>query len=284
MNIKYLSLPPFTFKVSSDNNYFFDNLTRIYPHSLSDTPTLCDYHVSIKQTPGLRRFIKPQVSFYFDQIEPFKPLPENHSFAMFEWGLNWVVATNEFQYLFIHSAVLAKNNKAILFPADPGSGKSTLTCYLAAHGWQLLSDEMALLRPDSLTVVPFVRPICLKNNSIELAKQWYPKSAFSDTAIGTHKGDVSHVAPSLSSVEQNKEEAQVTALVFPKYKAGSDTTIYQLSQAQAFSSLTENSFNYGVMGKQAFDTMTKLVENTQCFEVIYSDLHDLQEFLEEDVL
>jgi predicted NACHT family NTPase len=37
----------------------------------------------------------------------------------------------EVQHVIIHSAILGKGNKAILFPAPPGSGKSTLTAYLA---------------------------------------------------------------------------------------------------------------------------------------------------------
>ena len=281
---KYLTLPPFNFKVTSDNQHFLNNLQRIYSTSLSDEAILCDYHVSIKQTPGLRKYFKPQVTFKFDQVEPFKPLPENHAFAMFEWGLNWIIASNEYQYIFIHSAALAKNGNAILFPAAPGSGKSTLTCYLASQGWQLLSDEMALVRPETQDVVPFVRPICLKNDSIGLAKQWYKADQFSDVAKGTHKGDVSHVAPQPVSLQQNQDQAKIRGLVFPKYKKNSETTIYQLNQAQAFSALTENAFNYGVVGKKAFNTMTCLVEATKCFEVEYSDLADLQAFLEEEIL
>lgn len=282
--VKYLTLPPFKFKVSSNNHFFLRNLERIYPHALSDTPCICDYHVAIKQTAGLRRWLKPQVTFLFDQFEPFKPLPENHAFAMFEWGLNWVVATNEFQHIFIHAAVLAQNGKAILFPAAPGSGKSTLTSYLAVNGWQLLSDEMALVKPDSNTVVPFVRPICLKNDSISLAQTWYPNTRFSDIARGTHKGDVSHLAPTDFSIENNTKQGHICALVFPKYRASSDTTIYQLNQAQAFSSLTENAFNYGVIGSSAFATMVKLVEQSQCYEVEYSDMADLNDFLQQEVL
>ena len=284
MKVRYLSLPPFNFKVTSNNNYFLKNLERIYSNCLSDAPILCDYHVSVIGGSGIRKFIKPQISFLFDQIEPFKPLPENHAFAMFEWGLNWVVASTALQYVFVHSAVLAKQKKAVLFPAAPGSGKSTLTSYLAQHGWQLLSDEMALVKPESTQVVPFVRPICLKNNSIDIAKQWYDSKSFSSIAKNTHKGDVAHVAAPPSSVELNTQSAEIKSLVFPKYKQDCETKIYELTQAQAFTKLTENSFNYGVIGDSAFSTMIKLVENTKSFEIEYSDLADLKDFLEEEIV
>jgi len=78
----------------------------------------------------LRRVIKPHVMFEVNQYKPFMPLPAEHAFALLEWGMNWCIAAHEFTRLILHSAVLVKNNKAIVFPAMPGSGKSTLTAFL----------------------------------------------------------------------------------------------------------------------------------------------------------
>lgn len=278
---KFLELSPFTIKVETDCPLVNKNISSIYQDLLMSEPACADYHVSISQASGLRRFIKPQITFKADKAEPFKPLPYAHGFALLEWGMNWLISSNELTYVIIHSAVLAKDDKAILFPAPPGSGKSTLTAYLAAHGWRLLSDEMALILPNTNTVVPSVRPICLKNRSIDLAKQWYPEDHFSTIAPKTHKGDVAHIRPPLNSVENRKVPAEIKAIVFPKYIAHSDTNIFQLNQTQAFMELAKNAFNYGVIGEEGFTTLLKIVESSTCLEVEYQDLADLSMLLEE---
>jgi len=198
--------------------------------------------------------------------------------------MNFVVASNEFTYAIVHAGILALNDKAIMFPAPPGSGKSTLTLWLAFNGWRLLSDEMALVKPNSLDVVPFVRPICLKNKSIELAKSWFPQAVMSDITRNTHKGDVCHVSPPKESWDNNRKEAKLSAIVFPKYQQGSPLQIYKLNQAEAFAELANNAFNMSVLGKLGFDTAFLLVSQLPVFSVQYSDMDELTEFLHELVV
>lgn len=276
------SVYPFCFEITQYDNRVARNLSKLYPATcFTDNTPLVDYQVAIKSGQGVHQVWRRQARFLSEGHEPFQPLPAEHSYAMLEWGMNYVVAANEFTYVIVHAGILALNDKAIMFPAPPGSGKSTLTLWLAFHGWRLLSDEMALVKPNSLQVVPFVRPICLKNKSIDLAKAWFPHATFSDITRNTHKGDVCHVSPPAESWQHNQREAQLTALVFPKYQAGSALEIYQLNQAQAFAELANNAFNMSVLGKLGFDTAFELVSRLPAFTVQYSDMTELTEFLSE---
>jgi predicted ATPase len=45
----------------------------------------------------------------------------------------------------LHAAVVEKNGKALILPALPGSGKSTLSAALAMNGWRFLSDEFTMI-------------------------------------------------------------------------------------------------------------------------------------------
>lgn len=209
------------------------------------------------------------------------PLPAAHSYAMLEWGMNWTVATQEFSQVIVHAGVLAFGDQAIMFPAPPGSGKSTLTLWLAFHQWRLLSDEMALLEPNSLQVTPFVRPICLKNQSITLAKQWFPDAIMSDLTYNTHKGTVAHVSPPEQSWQAATRPATLRAIVFPKYVADSPLTIYKLNQAQAFAELAANAFNMSMLGTLGFESALHLVEQLPVFSVQYHNMDELTEFLME---
>jgi len=120
-----------------------------YP--LSEANGFADFYVHLDRPRGLRRWFHPQVQFRFDVATPFKPLPLQHAFPMLEWGLNWCISSHCHQYLVIHAAVVEKDGHAMILPAPPGSGKSTLCAGLVARGWRLLSDELTLIDPATVT-------------------------------------------------------------------------------------------------------------------------------------
>ena len=284
---RILLCPPFVFHITSHHQSVIDNLELLYGERAvltDDYSGYIDYYVSITHSGGIRRIVNDQARFLCDKMEPFKPLNRSQAFAMLEWGLNWVVAAHEVSHLIIHSAVLAKDGKAVIFPAPPGSGKSTLTAFLSRNGWRLLSDEMALITPLTSTVTPFVRPVCLKNDSINLVKAWYPDDTFSTIAKDTHKGDVVHMAPGAEAVETESETAEIVGIVFPKYNKNVFFDVYDMDQATAYTALAENAFNYSVLQEKGVKSVIHLVENAASFEVEYNDLEELDSFLTEEVV
>jgi len=257
-------------------------LTQMYSERLLPANSFnefIDYHITLRNTSSIRQFFKPQARFLCDDYEPFKPLTRQQGYALLEWGLNWAVSAQEFSYVIVHAAVLAKGNKAIIFPAASGSGKSTLSAYLSRHGWRLLSDEMALLVPNTTSVSPFVRPICLKNASIDLAKSWFPDTYFSPIARETHKGDIIHMKPDAYSVENADIDADVVSVVFPKYKSNCYLDIYQIDKAGCFQGLTNNAFNHSILGDAGLQTLIDIVEKSSCYELHYSDMEEVNRFL-----
>jgi len=149
-----------------------------------------DFDVSLTRPCNLRRYLNPQVTFDADSYTPFEPFPLSHSFPHFEWGLNWLIASQAHQYLMFHAAILERNGQAMMLPAAPGSGKSTLCAALMLNGWRLLSDEFGLLRPETGLLDPLPRPIPLKNESIDIIRQYSQKAVFGPTYPKTRKGDV----------------------------------------------------------------------------------------------
>ena len=282
-----LHIPPFVFQIETDIALVLENARLIYQNGFVSEikpTTYVDYFLNITYSNGLRRFFRPQARFLCDDREPFKPLHANQAFAMLEWGMNWTVAAHELDYAIVHSAVLAKGDKAIIFPAPPGSGKSTLTAHLAQNGWRLLSDEMALIQPETKRVRPFVRPICLKNASIELAKQWFPEATYSSIAKHTHKGDVIHMAAPKLATDAADLDAEIIGVVYPNYRADTVLDICPLSMTESFMRLVSNSFNFTVVGNESFDTVTHVIERAKHFEVFYNDLNELAAFLEEEII
>ena len=140
-----LKIGPFSFRLLTTHLPIVDALTRLYAdYALLDGGEFVDYTVEIARGSGFRRWIRRQAVFKFDGGEPFVPLPEAHAFPLLEWSMNWCIATHAHHFLLLHSAVIEREGCAVILPAPPGSGKSTLCAGLVNRGWRLLSDELAL--------------------------------------------------------------------------------------------------------------------------------------------
>lgn len=233
-----------------------------------------DFPVSLRSAGGVRRWIRPQVVFELDGLTPFKPLPLDQAFAMFEWGLNWCIANNAHQYLVIHAAVVERGGRILILPGTPGSGKSTLCAGLVHRGWRLLSDEMALLSLEFGTIVPIPRPVSLKNASIGIIQNFAPDAIFGQTANDTSKGSVAHMKAPTDSV-QGAVPGRAAAVVFPRYQPDTAAPqVAQLSRGMALVRVAENCFNYATLGVDGFDALVDMLEGCICASIAYSSLAD----------
>lgn len=272
INIKIGS---FVINLSSHLTSIAHNLLAHYgTYDLVNPEGIADFYINLDAPGFARRWLRPQVTFSFDGNIPFKPLPQPQAFAMFEWGLNWVIANNAHHYLIIHSAVLEKNGKAFIFPGSPGSGKSTLCAGLVTQGWRLLSDEMALLSLENGLITPIPRPISLKNQSIDIIKSIPGDFYIGPPVHDTAKGTVAHMSAPKNSVGRSEEQAKPATVIFPKYKNGAKTNLSPLSKGRTFLALAENSFNYHVLGETAFTALTKMIDQCQCYNFTYQHLNN----------
>ncbi|MFQ3248267.1 MAG: HprK-related kinase A [Glaciecola sp.] len=271
---------PYRFCFENCPSFIVDYLVDMYDESVNysvDAPV--DFTLTIKYTSFWRRFVKPQVCIYVDNQRPFNPVNPKLLMPSIEWGMNWCIASLDYSKLLIHSSVLVKNGKAIIFPATPGSGKSTLATHFGLHGWELFSDEMAIIPLGTNSVQPMHRAASLKNRSIDVIKQSSPNATFSPTTIGTHKGDIAHVKLHSRAEFELLKKATIVAVVFPKYKAENDLVVEQVSQVEGFAKLIHHSFNYSVLGESGFSTLQKVVENSDFYTASYSSYEGLEKFL-----
>lgn len=241
-------------------------------HEVEPDEGFADFHVRIARPSGLRRWLKPQVQFQFDGNPPFLPLPGDQGFPILEWGLNWCVSTHCHQYLSIHAAVVERGGGALLLPAPPGSGKSTLCAGLIHRGWRLLSDELTLLDPASGGVHPLPRPVSLKNASIDVIRRFAPEGVLSETVHDTLKGSVAHLKPPLESVRRSLEPAPPRWIVMPRYEAGTGVRLERLPKGRAFMQLVDAAFNYHLHGPAGFERLAQTVAACECYELVYGDL------------
>lgn len=235
-----------------------------------------DFHIRIVYPRGLHRWWRRQAFFLFDGVTTFEPLPLDQAFPLFEWGLNWAITSRAHSYLIIHAAVVEKNGRAAILPAPPGSGKSTLCAALVQRGWRLLSDEMAMLRLSDGLLLPMVRPVSLKNASIEVISAFAPatRGQFSKPVRDTLKGTVAHLRAPADSIARATECATPAWIIYPKYETGAALTLTPLPAARSFMALAENSFNYSMLGRRGFEAMAGAIDRSTSFNLRYSVLDE----------
>lgn len=241
---------------------------------LGEEGGFADFDVRVAPPAGLRHWFRPQVLFYFDGYLPFKPLPFDQAFPMLEWGLNWCVSSLCHQYVVIHAAVIEKHGFAMILPAPPGSGKSTLCAGLVNRGWRLLSDELTLLDPATGKVVPLPRPVSLKNASLDVIRRFAPEAVIGPVTTDTAKGTVAHMRAPRASILRGTETAMPGWIVFPRYEAGQAARLDPFPKAHAFMRLADNAFNYSLHGPEGFELVAGVVDRGVCYEFAYGDLEE----------
>ena len=248
-------------------------LQRVYAEfPVVDADGFFDVTASVTQAGGLRRFVRPQIEFFVDGELPFEPFPADTHLPLLEWGLNWCIAQRSNTHLLLHAGVVEKNGLGIVLPALPGSGKSTLVAALIARGYRLLSDEFGVVRQSDGMLLPLLKPVALKDASIDVIRRFAPASALGPVFPKTRKGDVAHLAPPAASTARRHEPAAPALILFPQFDPQVECLVEPERRSLAFTRLSINSFNYEMLGPAAFDAVARLIESCRAYRLVYSDM------------
>ncbi len=271
-------------RVRSSIGEVAEHIQRFYATRLqSPTDVFVDFDVQVQPGLGLRRTLHRQCRFLLDDNESFFPLPFDQAAPMLEWGLNWCVASRPVGYLVMHAGVLAMGQRAIVMPGHPGAGKSTLCAALhLMKRWRLLSDELTILEPLSGTVLPHPRPICVKNESIDIVSG-FPGASLGRIYRDTRKGAIAHVACDQDSISQGMVPAKVHWVVFPRFVQGGGRKVEEVSRAEAFALISEQSFNRERMGEVGFNALCSMLSDASCYQITYGSTQAALDAIDEVV-
>jgi HprK-related kinase A len=224
---------------------------------------------------GVRRWWRPQARLIVNGATPFLPLPATLAGPLLEWGLNWCIGNAAHRWIAVHAAVVERKGHAMILPASPGAGKSTLCAALACDGWRFFSDEFALIDPDHGRVQAIPRPISLKNASMAIIRARAPQAVFGPERQDLEGARFVHMRPPSDSVRRAHESAAPRWLILPRYVAGARTRLDRLSKARALMRLADQSFNYNYVGPKGYACLTDVVRHSDCYTLEYSDLDEV---------
>jgi hypothetical protein len=172
---------------------------------------------------------------------------------------------------FLHAGAVERGGKAVLLAAEAGGGKSTTTWALLHHGFRYLSDELAPLELESMTVLPFLRALCLKSRPPE------PYGLREAATVGSR---VTHLPVQSLPGGVVNDPVPVGALVFVNRESGpAEPRLRRLRSARAAQLLYANALNPLAHADDGLAGALRIVERIPCLELVATDLQRGSELL-----
>lgn len=168
------------------------------------------------------------------------------------------------ELLFLHAAALEWQGRAVLLAGASGNGKSTTAWALLHRGFQYLSDELAPLELNTMTVHAFPHALCLKREplppyalpagAIRLGLRIHvpPQALPSPTVVGPRP---------LAAVFLVTHRPEIAA---PRVRA--------MGRAEASARLYTTALNPLAHCNQGLDAAVQIAECTPCFAVEAAEL------------
>jgi hypothetical protein len=229
----------------------------------------------------------PSADLHYDLIEgssgwmltgPVETVSDLEGEEVLPWLLTMLfseLCKRQPHHLLLHAATLCREGRLLLLPGESAFGKSTLAAALATHGWELYSDELAPLNPETLKVAPFPLPIGIKSRSL-LALQSYCPDLTDQAACRRADGQLARylAPPQIPLADPNANPAPVAALIFPRYRAETATCLARLTPLQALERLAQTGSSERSLRSNDVEALLALAGQRPCWSLDYCNLEE----------
>ncbi len=183
--------------------------------------------------------------------------------------------------LILHSGALAREGSGLLLCGESASGKSTLSAWLTAAGFDYLTDELAAVGLDGKSMAGFPRAIMLRRGSAFVLEHWLNE----DSRQGSIRFSQSTIAVDPETLRSASvcRRVQPRALLFPRYSPGKPLASRQLSSAEATLRLIQVSTNAARLPEGGIPTAMALARGVEAFTLDYPDAESAAAWIESRV-
>lgn len=170
----------------------------------------------------------------------------------------------------VHAAAVSHGGRGIIMPAESGSGKSLLTAWLVANGFDYITDELILI-DEQYDIDGIARPIQIKSKGLPAANQLIR------TGERIFPGIHSNTVPISCFGGRASSDLRHTAglMLFPEFKQGSGYALTRLSAAEAGMKFISCHINARNLPGHGFRSLMELVRTTPCYSLHYGGFADL---------
>lgn len=169
-------------------------------------------------------------------------------------------------HLHLHAGAVRTAAGAVLLSGASGAGKSTLTAALSLGGLPTYGDDVVLLEPSAASLHPFRRLLKVQRDT------WH--------VLGLAEGDegVGTVWPEVALLDPERRgggwatPAAVTAIVFPRWRAGAPVRLERLPGGEATVALMSQAVNLASLGGDGVRAVATLVDAAPAYRMEYGEL------------
>jgi hypothetical protein len=173
----------------------------------------------------------------------------------------------------MHAGGIVRGDQTVIFPAESGSGKSTLTAAMLSEGFELLSDEIALLGYDGLLrPVPFA--LNIKEGSWNVLEKFYPKLMEGPRYLRFDGQYVRFLPPD----NLTRKKRRVSSIIFPKYTKGKETTLAPITSCEALRRIRLAGYQLDrPLSRENFEKILANLLSAPAYTLEYESLHEAAE-------
>ena len=197
-----------------------------------------------------------------------------------EWGINWRVMERCAAYLQLHAATLSFEGQGVVLVGNSGVGKSTLAAGLVSRGWTYLSDEFAMIHPDTLRLHPFPKAMCIKAGSFDVIERLNLPLWRRRHYVKAIKGAVGYVRPQDFAPGVVPSPCPIRFVIFPKYGDGEQPRFYPVLSGHAAFSMAGHALNRQMFGKRAVPILSEVVRRADCLGLVSGPINETCELIE----
>jgi hypothetical protein len=165
---------------------------------------------------------------------------------------------------FVHAAVVEIHGKSALITAPSGTGKSTTTWGLLHQGFRYLSDELAPINLDAMTVCPYPHALCLKDE---------PPALYRLPPGTLRTAKTLHIPVACLPARAVQQPVPLVATFILNRDGNVDrTSIQQVNAAEAAARLFTNALNPLAHHGNGLDAAIRIARHTRCFVLNVAEL------------
>lgn len=209
---------------------------------------------------------------YVDGEELATAASARRAIGMVIWHVNRsAVESAVADHVVLHAAAVARDGQALVLPAAMEAGKTTLAAGLIDRGWAYLTDEAVALPLDGSRVRAYPKPLSIDAGSQEVLADWRPPDV--DDALPPLRRGQWQVPATARPGGSVTAEAELGAIVLPRYTEGADTALSPLSRAATMARAAECTFAWqGEQLRERFAALAAAVRRSACGELVVGDL------------
>lgn len=182
---------------------------------------------------------------------------------------NWIVERSldrAAHLMSLHSAVVVRAGKAILLVGDAWAGKTTLTLRLVEQNFSYFSDDVAPIRLQDGRVLPFPKPIGIKQQTWEEMKHyWEPLPTWLPVPAD------SFLLPAATLFDRRATEAVVGLVVFLHFEPTREQHLRTIGRAP---SLAFSGRHVRGLLPEHLPHLSRMCSQARCVELTYRSAAD----------